>query len=318
MRRAFFVFLLYVLDILDNGREYKMEKRVSLSIIDFQKKLGHKAAIDAAKRCNADAIDFDLSPRSVTREGDIYSRGKEAVREYYLDLKEHADALGIKIHQTHGRFNGYGITPEEDEIFLKNAELDCIATAALGAKYTVFHTPAYNHVGDLPDEQMMRIGTSLFSAILPFAKENGIKIAAETHGTASKYGKMEFFGIPENLLALINEVKSASDAGEHLCVCVDTGHTNLGVKMGYPSVANVIRQLGSLVEVLHMHDNNGIKDQHKMPKTGILDWEDILAALDEIGYEGCYNLEVVLDHFGVELMEDEGAFSVKIMKNMLK
>lgn len=295
-----------------------MDKRVSISIIDLQKKLGHKAAIEAAKKCGADAIDFDLSPRSVAREGDIYSRGKDAVREYYSELKEHADNLGIKINQTHGRFCGYGKTPEEDELFLKNAELDCIATAALGAKYTVFHTPAYNHVGDLPDEQMMNIGHSLFSSILPFAKENGIKIAAETHGTASKYSKMEFFGIPENLLGLIDRVKHTSDAGEHLCICVDTGHTNLAVKMGHPSVGNVIRQLGSLVEVLHLHDNDGIKDQHKMPKTGILDWNDILSALDEIGYKGCYNLEVVLDHFGPELMEDEAAFSIKIMKNMLK
>jgi len=55
-----------------------------------------------------------------------------------------------------------------------------------------------------------------------------------------------------------------------------------------------------------------------MPKTGILDWDDILSALDEIGYKGSYNLEVVLDHFGKELMEEEAAFSVKIMRNMLK
>lgn len=295
-----------------------MEKKISLSIIDLQKKLGHKAAIEAAKRCGADAIDFDLSPRSPEKKGDIYSLGKEAVREYYLGLKEYADTLGITINQTHGRFNGFGNTPENDELFVRTAELDCIATAALGAKYTVFHTPAYNHVGDLSDGEMMRIGESLFTSILPFAKENGIKIAAETHGTASKYNKMEFFGIPENLLELIRRVKGSSDAGEHLCVCVDTGHTNLGVKMGYPSVGNLIRRLGSLVEVLHLHDNNGIKDQHKMPKTGDLDWEDILAALDEIGYKGCYNLEVVLNHFGNELMEDEAAFSVKILRNMLK
>ena len=88
--------------------------------------------------------------------------------------------------------------------------------------------------------------------------------------------------------------------------------------MGHASVGDVIRMLGSLVEVLHLHDNDGIKDQHKMPKTGVLDWADIISALGEIGYGGCYNLEVMLKHFGVELMEDEAAFSVKIMRNMLK
>lgn len=293
-------------------------KNISLSVIDFQENYGDRGAVDAAARLGISYIDFDLSPHSVAKEGDLYALGKEEVLSYYSALASYAKEKGVRVVQTHGRFVGFGNTPEGDEIFIKNAELDCIATAALGAKYTVFHTPAKNWVGDLPDDEMFGIGEALFTSILPFAKENGVKIAAETHGTASKYNKMEFFGVPENLLELIRRVKSASDAGEHLCVCVDTGHTNLAVKMGHPPVGDVIRQLGSLVEVLHMHDNNGIKDQHKMPKTGDLDWDDILAALNEIGYSGYYNLEVVLKHFGIELMEDEAALSVKIMRNMLK
>lgn len=294
-----------------------MDNRISISVIDLQEKYGDKGAIDAAARIGASAIDFDVSLHSAEKDGDIYALGKEAVREYFSDVAAYAKERGVKITQTHGRFSGFGNTPEGDGLFIKNAELDLIATAALGAKYSVFHTPAKNWVGDLPDEKMFEIGVSLFTSILPFAKREGVKIAAETHGTASKYNKMEFFGVPENLLELIRRVKSSSDAGEFLCVCVDTGHTNLAVKMGHPSVGDVIRQLGSLVEVLHMHDNDGIKDQHKMPKTGILDWDDILAALSQIGYSGYYNLEVMLKHFGTELMEDEAAFSIKILKNML-
>ncbi len=295
-----------------------MNKRISISILDFQENYGDKAAIDTAVRIGACAVDFDISTHSVANDGDIYALGKEKVREYYSGIAAYAKEKGIKITQTHGRFSGYGNTPEEDELFIKNAELDLIATSALGARYCVFHTPAHNHVGDLPGERMFEIAFSLFTSILPLAKREGVKIAAETHGTASKYGKMEFFGIPENLLELIKRVKSSSDAGEYLCVCVDTGHTNLAVKMGHPSVGDVIRKLGGLVEVLHLHDNDGIKDQHKIPKTGILDWDDILSALDEIGYCGYYNLEVMLKHFGMELMEDEAEFAVKVMNNMLK
>jgi sugar phosphate isomerase/epimerase len=129
---------------------------------------------------------------------------------------------------------------------------------------------------------------------------------------------MEFFGIPENLLELIRRVKSVSDARDHLCVCVDTGHTNLAVNLGHPPVGDVIRQLGTLVEVLHLHDNNGIKDQHKIPMTGIIDWNDVICALFEIGYKGYYNLEVVLTHFGKELMEEEATFAVKVINNLLK
>ena len=165
---------------------------------------------------------------------------------------------------------------------------------------------------------MFKIGLSLFSIVLPFAKEHGIKIAAETHGTASKYNKMEFFGIPENLKELVRRVRESSPAGDALCVCVDTGHTNLGTNMGYPTVGDVIRDLGDLVEVLHMHDNNGIKDQHKILGTGIIDWKDTLSALSEIGFSGYYNLETMLKHYGDGFEIEEAEFSIKVLDHLLK
>ena len=295
-----------------------MNDRISLSILDLQEKYGDKRAIDEAANIGLCNVDFDLLSHSVANEGDVYLLGAEAVKEYFTSLKEYANARGVKIVQTHGRLIGYGITPERDVTFIKDAELDCIATAALGAKYSVFHTPAHNHVGDLPAEKMFEIGVSLFSSVLPFAKEHGIKIAAETHGTASKYNKMEFFGIPENLKELVRRVRENSPAGDALCVCVDTGHTNLATNMGYPAVGDVIRDLGDLVEVLHMHDNNGIKDQHKILGTGIIDWKDVLSALSEIGYSGYYNLETMLKHYGDDFEIEEAEFSVKVLNHLLK
>jgi sugar phosphate isomerase/epimerase len=295
-----------------------MNDRISLSILDLQEKYGDKGAIDEAARMGLVNVDFDLVSHSYVNEGDVYSLGKDAVREYYSGVFEYAKGKGVKIVQTHGRLIGYGITPERDEVFVKDAELDCIATEALGAKYSVFHTPAHNHVGDLPAERMLEIGVSLFSIVLPFAKEHGIKIAAETHGTASKYNKMEFFGIPENLKELVRRVRESSPAGDALCVCVDTGHTNLATNMGYPTVGDVIRDLGDLVEVLHMHDNNGIKDQHKILGTGIIDWKDVLAALREIGFSGYYNLETMLKHYGDGFEIEEAEFSIKVLNHMLK
>ena len=67
-----------------------------------------------------------------------------------------------------------------------------------------------------------------------------------------------------------------------------------------------------------MHDNAGITDEHKIPMTGIIDWEDVLSALDEIGYGGWYNLENSLEKFGKGIEEDVAYFSVKVLKNMLR
>ncbi|MEE0928071.1 MAG: TIM barrel protein, partial [Acutalibacteraceae bacterium] len=85
-----------------------------------------------------------------------------------------------------------------------------------------------------------------------------------------------------------------------------------------PSPADAIRMMGSKIEVLHLNDNDTFTDQHKMPLSGTIDWKDVLDALEETGYSGVYNMELVLDRYGRELAIEHGAFAVKVMKNLLK
>ena len=294
-------------------------KKLSMSLDVIQEKQSDFDAIDGIVEIGADGIDFSLLNHDVNKEGDIYSKPIDEIVNYFEQVKKYADERGVAIRQTHGRLIGFAMSPEGDAAFVKNAEIDCIISRVLGAKYCVVHTPAITWVGpDHSDEEMFDIGVRLFTSILPYAKREGIKIAAETHGDSGKYGKMEFFGYVENLIELIERVRAASDAGDYLCVCVDTGHTNMTVRYGCPSVGDVIRRLGSLVEVLHLHDNNGIKDQHKIPMTGTIDWADVMSALKEIDFGGWYNLENTITHFGAGFCMEEAAFSVKVMRHMLE
>ncbi len=66
--------------------------------------------------------------------------------------------------------------------------------------------------------------------------------------------------------------------------------------------------------MLHIHENDGIADLHQLPftftrtreNTSVLDWEGVLRALKEIGFEDALSFETapVLDCFPVELKED--------------
>ena len=293
-------------------------KKISMCLCHFQMKAGDRYALEVAKRIGVDGIDFSLFMHDVRKEGDLYTLGEEAVAEYFTGIRRYADELGLEIPQTHGRLYGFGITPEDDAAFIRNSELDLLATGILRAKYCVVHTPAITWVGDgKSDLEMYGICERMMSALIPFAKANGVKIAAETHGDSGKYKKMEFFGYVEHLIESVDSVRKKYDAKDALCVCVDTGHTNLTVRYGEPSVGDVMRKLGSRLEVLHLHDNNGLRDQHKIPMTGDLDWTDILSALDEIGYAGWYNLENDVTHFGEGFEVEEAAFSVKVLRQML-
>lgn len=102
-----------------------------------------------------------------------------------------------------------------------------------------------------------------------------------------------------------------------MTTCVDTGHSNKAVRFGQPSAGDVIRMLGGSISTLHLNDNDGVLDQHKIPMTGTIDWSDVLDALDEVGYSGIYNMELSLGHFGKGFEKEAARFAVKVMKNML-
>ena len=62
-----------------------------------------------------------------------------------------------------------------------------------------------------------------------------------------------------------------------------------------------IKALGSNIEVLHLHDNQGFYDSHLMPINGAfgaIDWAVVFDTLEEVGYKGSYNWELNLGYFG--------------------
>lgn len=59
-----------------------------------------------------------------------------------------------------------------------------------------------------------------------------------------------------------------------------------------------------LVNCIHMHDTDGKIDRHWIPYQGIQNWDRIVKALVEYGYEGEMNMEVIhsFDYLPTELV----------------
>ena len=53
-----------------------------------------------------------------------------------------------------------------------------------------------------------------------------------------------------------------------------------------------MRQCGDRLIATHIHDNSGQRDEHVEPMRGTIDWQDGIAALHEIGWDGIFNLEI--------------------------
>ena len=88
-----------------------------------------------------------------------------------------------------------------------------------------------------------------------------------------------------------------SVGSENMGVCLDTGHLHL---VRGASQSAFIRAVGDKLKALHIADNDGTCDQHRIPlfdgfppfpRRGI-DWRDVMQALAENGYDGPFSFEI--------------------------
>ena len=296
-----------------------MKKLVGISTFTLQYLYGDIRALEIAKEIGADAVDFSLDNQSSLNENSIYSKSEKEICEYFTGIRKKADELGLIISQTHGRLRVFFDDPVKDEAVFRDAKNDCMVTKILGAPYTVMHAIATSITGpDAESDYMHKTYDRVFGQILPFAKQYGIKIAIETMGDAPVYGCCDFFGVLSEFKSAFDRISAQGDNKDYICCCIDTGHVNKAMRFGNPTPQEFIRTMGSAVKCLHLNDNNTLTDQHKPPMTGVIDWKEVMSALKEVGYDGVFNLELNLQHFGKGFEIEMAEFSVKLMKFMLE
>lgn len=296
-----------------------MKKLVGISTFTLQSLYGDFRAMEIAKEIGADAIDFSLDTQTCFDKNSIYSKSDMEICEYFTEVRKKADELGIIISQTHGRLRVFFNDSVKDDAVFRDARIDCMVSKILGAPYTVMHAIATTITGpDAESDYMHNLYYETFSKILPYAKQYGVIIAIETMGDAPVYGCCDFFGVLSEFKSAFDRISAEGDNMDYLCCCIDTGHVNKAMRFGNPTPAEFIRAMGSSVKCLHLNDNNTLTDQHKPPMTGVIDWKDVFSALDEIGYNGVYNLELNLQHFGKGFEIETAEFAVKLLRHMLK
>lgn len=283
-------------------------KQVGLSIGELQGRFGDKRALEIAVESGFDAVDFGLG-RFGKGAFPIYADGDEAVLEYFSEIGEYARHLGLTISQTHGRTR----IASPDPAFCQEMEwvtrMDLLATHALGVKYCVVHSVNSFCFPDEDAEFMHARNLQFFEKMIPYAEQYGVYMTQETFGDTRPRGirRMDFFGDSRQLRKTYDRLNTTYKA-----LCVDTGHTNKAVGMAQilgtpvPGVADTIRLFGKDLKVLHLNDNNSFTDQHLPPRCkmeGGVNWQEVYEALDEIGYDGVYNFELSLGHYGEAIEE---------------
>jgi sugar phosphate isomerase/epimerase len=164
----------------------------------------------------------------------------------------------------------------------------------LGSKLIVLHPghmPPFLFVASLREKGKMNFANSL-KTLIDYSVETGVPLGLENLPL-----NLSFCYTLEHLIEYVNRF-------ENLHVTLDVAHAYLIEKflqLTEPSkaspfpeerIAEAIIKLGKRIINVHLHDNDGSFDQHRVPGEGTINFKPIMKALKEIKYDNLLTLEI--------------------------
>ena len=266
--------------------------KISTEFNSASKIVGEEKAIEFIAKAGFEAWDFSLyrmlrydSATGRRFVNEDHPLSKPDYIKYARHLKEIGLDNGIVCNQAHAPFS-----PKDPEIGTTfKRTIEC--AAEVGAKNLVFHTMTR-------DTLSANIG--LFAAIVPFARDYGVKIAVENTYLWPK--GQEFAGpdpvsLPETMREMLDKIDD-----EYLVSCIDIGHAEIS-SIG-TNAPEMIRAAGSRLACLHVQDCDRIHDSHALPFTMDVDFDAVIKALRDVDYKGDMTLECS-SHLYYYCMEDK-------------
>ena len=240
-------------------------------MIRIHNTFGIRETFSVFKQCGYEAIDFNNDVSEYCSE--------EHGEDFYRELANHAKEVGIAISQAHAPFPSSCDDEEKNAEIFKRIVTGMKNAAALGAPMIVVH-PCVHLDFDVEGnpERLFEYNLAFYKSLIPYAEKFGIKIAIENICRDS------ITSTPERL----NRLYDALD-NPVFTICFDVGHARISGL----DPADAIRRVGKRLigGCTHFHDNNGEGDGHTLPFYGAINWEKVMKALAEIGYDGNLNYE---------------------------
>lgn len=157
--------------------------------------------------------------------------------------------------------------------------------ATLHSDTLILHVPYPPEGQETLDSEFAGQCFRSMDVLTAFARARGVRIALENMSG-------------DNYLLL--DAMLSRYSPEVLGFCFDCGHANMG-----SNGLNELEQRRERLIAVHLHDNDGKNDQHKIPFTGTIDWERLMRIIAVSPYEAGINLEVVIGESG---FSDEAEF----------
>ncbi len=248
--------------------------------------IGYPEAVRRCAEAGFEVLDMNLCAlprRRTTLHHDDWKQQVDVIRS-------EAEKYGLPFVQSHppyrtGRDGRSFATPEDeqffDEMLLRSIEI----SAMLGCKWAVMHPVTAVGAEDGDIEASIRYNKELFADAIKLADKLNVGLAFEN--MCDTANRRRFCCTAQELAALVDSFHS-----DKVGACWDVGHAH----RFYDDQVPAILLLGDRIKALHIDDNIGDTDQHRLPFTGTLPWEKVMHALYEGGCKADMIFEITTTH----------------------
>lgn len=224
---------------------------------------------------NAGFTNIDLSFYTECRPDSVYLR--EDWRKTVDELKAYGEENGVHYAQAHCA-PGNPLSLDENYDLMLRAHIRSLEVCGLlGIPNTVIHAGWAPGIGR---EEFYERNLAYIRKLIPALEETGVTLCVENSSTVNR-PNMFYFVDGGELARFLEYV-------DHPLVraCWDTGHAN----MEGPQYEEIVA-LGDHLRAVHINDNFGKLDDHVLPFMGTVNMDEIMNALLDVGFKGCFTFE---------------------------
>lgn len=273
-------------------------------------RLGFEQGVLTLKNAGYDCLDLSLF--EMIRDDSPYIAGDW--RKLVEERKAFCDANGIIFNQSHAPFSfAWADENIRENIAKPRVEQSLEISAMMGVKIAVVHPlhwmPYLGH-----EDEINELNIQYYKSLVPLARNLGVKIALENMWQKEVKRKCvgtDVAGFAKDHAALIDAIDS-----EWVVACLDVGHCSLVGE----EAEDTIRVLGhDRLKSVHLHDNDYQGDRHTIPGLGLMNWDNIMKAFEDIKYDGefTYEADAFLKGFDNEFFPTAVEFMVKRAKHLV-
>ena len=230
------------------------------------------AAVDFFAEMGIDAMDMSF---------ENLSRLDDSWESVLYAAATRAKERGVELPVCHLSF--YMPDPKDAELmsaFSEEQKRGIDAAALMKIPRAVIHPIAF-YSKEASYGDWVRANMAYLSPLVKYANERGVRLCVENMASERETPDNHLYG---SCALNISSLAKKLDCG----ICFDVGHANIS---GF-KISEQMEILKGKIDVLHVHDNNGIKDKHLLPFEATVDWDDVAEGIKKSEFCSVLDVEV--------------------------